>query len=133
MAYNYFPATYQPYQGLYQQPTYQQYQQQPVINQSGIVWVSGPQEAQMYPVAPNGAVALWEKSGKTIYLKSADATGKPAIVVYDLVERVQKPPESVSDADGVNGGYATKKELEAVSAALAALQKEVREGKHDDE
>ena len=47
----------------------------PAINQSGIIWISGLQEAQMYPIAPNNAVALWEKSGKVIYLKQADHDG----------------------------------------------------------
>lgn len=111
----------QGYYPVYQQPQYQQVQQpvqqqtySPVINQSGIIWISGESEAAMYPIAPNNAVALWEKSGKTIYLKSADATGKPTMRVYDLVERA----ETASDASSASGDklpvYATKDELSAV-------------------
>ena len=68
---NYYPASYQPmYQQGYQQPTQQaqpQMQQQsfiPAINQSGIIWISGLQEAQMFPCGPNSAVALWQKTAK---------------------------------------------------------------------
>lgn len=104
-----------PYQQMYQQ--YNQLAQQPVT-QSGILWVSGLMEAQAYPIAPNNAVALWEKSGKTIYLKSADATGKPTMRVYDLVERAETTPDGVSPADGKTPAYATKDELGAVVGAV---------------
>lgn len=116
-----------PYQGYYQ-PMYQPVQQQPMmaqqpqqnvtaqsyspaINQSGIIWVSGIGEASAYPIAPNNAVALWEKSGKVIYLKSADATGKPTMTVYDLVERDQSASDAASEQ---NTEYATKSDLSAV-------------------
>lgn len=111
---------YQSYQPLYQQPT-------------GILWVGSEMEAQNYPIAPNNAVALWDRSGKTVYLKSADATGKPSMVVYDLTERV------LSRADGVlpDGGkttpeYATKAE---VADALAQIRAEIKKLKEsgDDE
>ena len=118
---------YQSYQNPWQQgyyPVYQQpqiQQQQPVqqsytppITQNGIIWISGLQEAQMYPIAPNNAVALWEKSGKTLYLKSADATGKPTLRVYDLVERSETDSESASASDGKLPAYATKEDLAAV-------------------
>lgn len=131
MAYPY--TSYQnPYQQgyypMYQQPQYQQFQQpvqqpvqqpaqqtySPVINQSGIIWISGEQEAAMYPIAPNNAVALWAKDGKTIYLKSADATGKPTMRIYDLVERAENASESPEKADRKSDEYATKSDLAAV-------------------
>jgi hypothetical protein len=130
MAYPYYPNFNNPYQQGFYQPMFQQTQQQPVMPQqqtpapaqsyapqqttSGIIWISGPQEAQMFPIAPNNAVALWEKSGKTIYLKSADATGKPNMIVYDLVERTQAASDSASESDGKTPSYATKDELSAV-------------------
>lgn len=115
----------QGYYPMYQQPQYQQPVQQPmpqtaqqtyspVINQNGIIWISGESEAAMYPIAPNNAVALWEKSGKTIYLKSADATGKPTMRVYDLVERTETASESPEKADGKTDEYAKKSDLAAV-------------------
>lgn len=113
---NYYQPMYQPVQ---QQPVMAQQGQQaapvqsysPAINQSGIIWVSGPMEAQSYPIAPNNAVALWEKSGKVIYLKSADATGKPTMTVYDLVERDQSASDAAAEQ---NTEYATKSDLSAV-------------------
>ena len=115
----------QGYYPMYQQPQYQQPVQQPmpqtaqqtyspVINQNGIIWISGESEAAMYPIAPNNAVALWEKSGKTIYLKSADATGKPTMRVYDLVERAETASESSEKTDGKTDEYAKKSDLAAV-------------------
>lgn len=133
MAYNYFPATYQPYQPVYQQASYQPTYQQPVQQQNGIIWVSGDAEAEAYPIAPNSAVRLWHSNLPVVYFKAADASGKPTLKAYDLVERIQKPSGGVSAATDIGATYATKSELEAVSAALAALKKEVREGKHDDE
>lgn len=112
-AYNpYLPQTYPNY-GNY-------YPQQPAQQQSGIIWIQGIQEAQMYPVAPNNAVALWEQSGKTVYLKQADATGKPSLRVFDLVERAQSAPGASSGQDIKPVDYVTKEEL-------ALLRKDVEE------
>ena len=77
MAYNYYPATYQPYifpqyqqnyqqmqqnyqpqQVQMQQPVQQQPQGQPTYNTSRI-WVNGKSEADFFPIAPNTAVDLW--------------------------------------------------------------------------
>lgn len=83
---------------------------QPQQNQS-ILWVRNEQEAAMYPVAPNNAVVLWDSSSPVIYLKQADASGKPNMKTYDLVERAAEQQDS----------YATKSEL----AALAGVVKDV--------
>lgn len=121
MAYPFYQAyqpqyqTYYPYQPV-QHPQQQPYN--PVANQSGIIWVSGANEAQMYPIAPNNAVALWARDGKTIYLKQADATGKPSMRIYDLVERAETASDGVSESDGKLPAYATKEELKAVVDAV---------------
>jgi len=75
----------------------------------------------MYPVAPNAAVALWDSGAPVIYLKQADASGKPSMKTYDLVERVEAPIESTSAVEGTNTTYATKDEL----AALAGVVRDV--------
>ena len=142
---SYFPANYQPvYQQGYQQPTQQaqpQIPQQsfsPAINQSGIIWISGLQEAQMFPCGPNSAVALWQKDGKTIYLKQADATGRPTLTVYDLVERTETPPDNGNSGDNKVPAYATKDELGAVvgvvkdySETLSNIKSEIETMKGD--
>lgn len=106
---NQFQPQMQQPQAVPQQPT-----QQPAQT---IIWVAGEQEAMGYLVAPNSAVALWDSTAPVIYLKQADASGKPTLKVYDLVERTvdsmakTKPHEE----------YATKKELAALAVRLDAL------------
>lgn len=97
---------------------------------SGIIWISGMQEAQMYPVAPNNAVALWENSGKTIYLKQADATGKPTMRIYDLVERTENA-STTGQHDEKAPSYATKDELGTIVEAVKSLAGEVDTMKGD--
>lgn len=129
--YNYYTPMYQPnyytnnpYQVQYQAPTMPQPTQnvQPVAQQtqnpSSILWVRNNQEAAMYPVAPNNAVALWDSGAPVIYLKQADAAGKPSMKTYDLVERAEKPVESISAQEGNNTPYATKSELAALAGAV---------------
>ena len=142
---NYFPVGYQPVQPNFQQANMQQAQPQmqqptfnPAINQSGIIWISGLQEAQMYPCGPNSAVQLWEKDGKTVYLKSADATGRPSLKIYDLVERTETPQESSGGTDNKVPDFATKEELSAVvgvvkgySNALEAIKSDLETMRSD--
>lgn len=135
-AYNnpYFPPTYQPNWNMYPQ-TYQpqqQIQQQPQQQAtSGIIWVSGLNEAQMFPVAPNNAVALWEQSGKVIYLKSADATGKPSLKTYDLVERTTSGSDASSVAENKSIEYVSKDEMEKISSVLESIRGDLETMKGD--
>ena len=76
---NYFPVTYPQTPPI----SYPQYQQ----TQNGINWVQGIEGAKAYPVAPNANVMLMDSTGDVFYIKSADATGKPTISVYDYKER----------------------------------------------
>ena len=62
----------------------------------------------MYPVAPNAAVTLWSQSEPVVYLKQADAAGKPTMKVYDLVERVDTSGAEKKE------DFATKTDLAAV-------------------
>ena len=127
-AFNYYGQNYgNPNGFFYPQPMPQPVQpaqmspaNQP-INQSGIIWISGLQEAQMYPIAPNNAVALWQKDGKTIYLKSADATGRPTLTVYDLVQRAETATESSGNADGNSPAYATQEDLSKVVNVVSGI------------
>ena len=78
MAFPYYQPNYQPY--------YPQQQQQQT---SGILWVSSELEAQSFPVAPNNAVALWDSTKPAVYLKQADASGRPTLKAYTLTELAQ--------------------------------------------
>ena len=121
---NGFPATYQnPWQQGYYQPVQQPVQPpvQQAVPQQSIIWISGEREAQMYPVAPNNAVTLWSQTEPVVYLKQADASGKPSMKIFDLVERSQ----SVSETGGKVSAYATKSELEKFNSALDDLRADV--------
>lgn len=96
-----------------------------------MVWVSGEQEAMAYLVAPNSAVALWDSSAPVIYLKKADASGKPTMQVFDLVERTIAPKQTNSE----HVEFATKADLDALAARVEALSaiKTQRKTKEDAE
>ena len=126
---NYPYYGYQPYQS-YQPPMADQLMQlrqnqyQPNMQQvpqqvaPSIVWVQSEQDALNYLVAPNSAVTLWDSNSPVVYLKQADASGKPSMKIYDLVERNSRP---VQAAVAPSVEYATKDELAALAARLDAL------------
>lgn len=121
----FFPQNYQPIQPPPQPPQPQQ------PTPSGIIWISGLMEAQSYPVAPNNAVVLWENSGKVIYLKQADATGKPTIRIYDLVERTETASNASASPDDKTNDYVTKDELKTLVGAVKGLAGEIETMKGD--
>ena len=94
-------------------------QMQNPIPQSGVQWVSGEQEARSWMVAPNAAVALWDSTAPTVYLKQADASGKPTLKVYDLVERLANAPEAKKDP---GAEYVTRAELDKLAAIVAEMK-----------
>lgn len=100
-----------------QQPLQQPPMQQPV-QQPSIVWVPNEQAAREYLVAPNSAVTLWDSNAPVVYLKQADASGKPSMKIYDLVERNSRPVQTMQ-TQAVE--YATKDELAALAARLDAI------------
>ena len=125
-----YPYYYQPYQP-YQPPMADQLMQlrqnqyQPNMQQvpqqqaaPSIVWVQNEMEAANYLVAPNSAVTLWDSNAPVVYLKQADASGKPSMKIYDLVERTQRPVQA-QQVPSVE--YAPLSRLEALEARLDAL------------
>ena len=126
-AFNYFPATYQPYQQNLYQPQYPQIQQTQQMTQNGILWVSSEQEAFAYPVAPNSCVVLWHSSQPILYLKQADASGKPTLKIYDLQERTQNAPVSAGRNESSNDiVYALKSDTDAISRECEAIKTEIK-------
>lgn len=111
------------------QPQMPQALQNPVA-QSGVQWVSGEQEARNWMIAPNAAVALWDSSTPTVYLKKADASGKPSLTIYDLVERAEAP-RTASTADPVK--FVTREEFDALAAVVDGMKgkKKVKEADTD--
>ncbi len=90
-------------------------------NGQSMVWVNGEQEAMGYLVAPNSAVALWDSNSPTIYLKQADASGKPSIKIYDLVERSNATRAAPAATQEPSIRYATQDDLDALAARVDAL------------
>ena len=124
MAYPYYNYN-NPYQNYYQ-PMYQPVQQQPVMAQQAQqtapvqatqptqisnVWIYNESEVSGYPVAPNNAVRFWIANKPMFYEKSADATGKPTVKVFDYKERNQSASDSATEQ---TVEYATKSDLSAV-------------------
>lgn len=100
------------------------------LPQSGVQWVSGEQEARSWMVAPNAAVALWDSTAPTVYLKQADASGKPTLKVYDLVERLASAPDT---QNAPTAEYVTRKEFDALAALVSEMKGKKRKEEKSDE
>lgn len=104
--------------------------QNPVAT-GGVQWVSSEQEARGYLIAPNSAVALWDSTAPTVYLKQADASGKPTLKIYDLVERAETP-RTAPQEKGVE--FVTRKEFDALAALVGEIKgKKKRKAEEEDD
>ena len=117
MAYN--PNLYSP--NYYNSPVpYQQVvspmqmQPTPPMMDNSILWVNGEKDALAFALAPNKAVALWDATAPVIYLKQSDASGRPTMRTYDLIERTSEVQETAKE-------YATKDELTAVASTVKSF------------
>lgn len=142
MAYNGFPATYQP---MYYQPQYQPMMQQQTptqptpAQQNAMIWVQGEAAARSYLMAPNTTLPLWDSESNTIFLKTTDAAGMPSMKVLDYTVRDTTPantPVAASPAQGNNSpAYATKADLDALAGQIEQLKAELdsmtKEAHHD--
>ena len=103
--------------------------QNPVAT-GGVQWVSSEQEARGYLIAPNSAVALWDSSAPTVYLKQSDASGKPTLKIYDLVERAETP-RAAPQEKGVE--FVTRKEFDALAALVGEIKGKKKRKVEEDE
>lgn len=106
------------YQPAPQMPAYQPQPQQPQ-NQS-IIWIPNEQAANDFIVAPNNAVTLWDMNAPVVYVKKADASGKPAMTTYDLVERAQAAQAPAAPRKDMSEEYVTRREFEELVVKLSA-------------
>ena len=100
------------------------------VAQGSVQWVSGEQEARGYLIAPNSAVALWDSTAPTVYLKQADASGKPTLKIYDLVERAETP-RTAPQEKGVE--FVTRKEFDALAALVGEIKGKKKRKAEEDE
>mgnify|MGYP004494120051 FL=1 len=103
--------------------------QNPVAT-GGVQWVSSEQEARGYLIAPNSAVALWDSTAPTVYLKQADASGKPTLKIYDLVERAETP-RTASQEKGVE--FVTREEFDRLAALVGEIKGKKKRRVEEDE
>lgn len=100
------------------------------IPQSGVQWVNGEMEARNWMVAPNAAIALWDSSAPTVYLKQADASGKPTLKIYDLVERAETAPNAPQKS-GVE--FVTREEFDRLAALVGEIKGKKKRKVEEDE
>lgn len=126
MAYNYFPASYQPAYSMYQNPQ--------AGGNNGIIWVQGIEAARAYQVAPGASVALWDSDSQSIYLKSADQSGLPSLRILDYTIRAEAA-KTAQNALASNGAdVLTRKDFDALQSQINALRAQIngREGAADE-
>lgn len=111
--YNNFPATYQQYVPVYQQPAQMN---------SNLIWVQGEAGAKSYLVAPNTTVQLWDSERQCIYLKSADASGMPSMKVLDYTIRDNHPAPAPVTAQTE---YATKEDVNVLYNQISGIRAEI--------
>ena len=68
---------------------------------------------------PNSAIALWDSTAPVVYLKQADASGKPTLKTYDLVERLASAPDAQK---APAQEYVTRKEFDALAALVGEIK-----------
>lgn len=123
-----------------QMPMQQPIQQMPMVQQMPTVqpsddriWVQGEAGAKAYFVAANATVVLWDTESPTLYIKSADATGKPLDMdIIDLSRRAKNiptmPQNSPTEHKCTCGDkFVLKKDFEALQSEISALREELNE------
>lgn len=122
MAYNTgFPTTYPQYYPQY--PTTQQ--------NTGIIWMQGIEAARAYPVAPNGQVVLFDSEQQCIYLKTADAQGRPSMRILDYTIRSEAPKTAQNALSGTNTDIPTRQDLNALQGQIDALKQQIERLGHE--
>ena len=89
--------------------------QQPIYNQPPMM--QEPMMRPQYQPAPS----LWDMNAPVVYVKKADASGKPAMTTYDLVERSTAPVSPTAPQTVPTVEYVTRKDFDELAAKVAAL------------
>lgn len=123
-----------PYLQNYQQqqqfmPTIQNNQVQQQNN--NIIYVQGIEGAKSYLVGSNNTVILWDSDNPVIYVKSADATGRPNIKILDYTVRETESNQIPFNDKKVE--YATIEDIKCLESKIMALQSKLEKGEKDDE
>lgn len=87
-----------------------------------MIWVQGEEGMKSYRVAPNATVPLWDSEKQTIYLKSADAMGRPSVEYLDYTIREKSKPVP---NDGPT--YVTKDEFDKLNSQLSDISNQLKQ------
>lgn len=110
-----------------QMPSGNNFQQPaPAQMQNSRIWVSSEREVTDYLVAPNSSVDLWDTNGTIMYTKQADASGKPTVKVYDVIERNTAPQTAQISTKSLNEEFVTRSEFDALKAKIEGLTANVQ-------
>lgn len=117
------------YKGPYQAPMPQQMPQMMPQNVpaggNDMIWVQGEAGAKAYLLAPNATVVLWDTESPTIYIKSADATGKPIMKILDFEERGSSLPEKKEHECSCGNEFVSKSEFSDLKTKIEKLEETV--------
>lgn len=94
----------------------------PMAQNDPMIWVQGEEEMKSYRVAPNATVPLWDSEKQTIYLKSADAMGRPSVEYLDYTIREKSKPVP---NDGQT--YVTKDEFDKLNSQLSDISNQLKQ------
>lgn len=117
-------------------PNYQQFMPTIPNNQvqqqnNNIIYVQGIEGAKSYLVGSNNTVILWDSDNPVIYIKSADATGRPNIKILDYTVRETESNQISFNDKKVE--YATIEDIKCLESKIMALQSKLEKGEKDDE
>lgn len=100
---------------------------QPSVTQSQIqnqftnIWFDGTEnDARLYPIAPNNAVAMWSTKDPIIYLKKADSAGKPEFIIYDITER-----KNIDDNKDDAPKFASQEDMSSLVGMVKSLSETI--------
>lgn len=93
--------------------------------------MQGIEAARAYPVAPNGQVVLFDSEQQCIYLKTADAQGRPSMRILDYTIRSEAPKTAQNALSGTNTDIPTRQDLNALQGQIDALKKQIERLGHE--
>lgn len=117
-------------QPIMQQPVQQMQTPQPSDDR---IWIQGVAGAKAYFVAPNATVVLWDTESPTLYVKSADATGKPLdMEIIDLSRRAKSTNATSENSPTEHkctcgDKFVLKNDFQALQSEFKAIRSELEE------
>ena len=93
--------------------------------------MQGIEAARAYPVAPNGQVVLFDSEQQCIYLKTADAQGRPSMRILDYTIRSEAPKTAQNALSGTNTDIPTRQDLNALQGQIDALKQQIERLGHE--